>query len=231
MTRAPAAAQFETVADLLNQLGDIPPTRVRVKPTPGTATEKDVETLRRRTDRLYELVDGTLVEKAMGYQEAILAADLIRLLGTFVVEQDLGVVAGADGAVRLMAGLVRIPDVAFVAWECLPARGALPVAPIPDLAPNLAVEVLSESNTPKEMERKLKEYFLAGVRLVWYVDPERRTVQVFTAPDESRTLTEGDTLDGGDVLPGLTLPVREIFARLPKPAKGKRAPRKPKGRR
>jgi Uma2 family endonuclease len=77
--------------------------------------------------------------------------------------------------------------------------------------------VLSEGNTPGEMERKLKDFFLAGTTLAWIVDPKQRTVTVHTAPDDSLTLTEKDSLDGGDVLPGLRLPVKEVFARVKKP--------------
>jgi Uma2 family endonuclease len=103
---------------------------------------------------------------------------------------------------RLLPGLVRLPDVSFVRWERYPNRQR-PTVPIPDVVPDLAIEVLSEGNTPGEMKRKLKEYFLAGVGLVWFVDPQRRTVEGFTAPDDSTVFTEADTLDGGDVLPGL----------------------------
>lgn len=81
--------------------------------------------------------------------------------------------------------------------------------------PDLAVEVLSESNTPGEMQVKRKEYFLAGTTLVWQVDPRRRVVVVYAAPEMSVTLTEADTLDGGIVLPGFSLPVRRVFERLP----------------
>ncbi len=95
-----------------------------------------------------------------------------------------------------------------------------PDEPIPDLVPDLAIEVLSEGNTPGEMARKLKDYFITGVRLVWFVDPEARTVEVFTAPDRSITLTEADKLDGGDVLPGLSLPVKQVFSRLSPPEEG-----------
>src|SRR5262249_4619110 len=95
----------------------------------------------------------------------------------------------------------------------------VPSEPMPDLAPNLAVEVLSKNNTKEEMERKLKEYFLTGVELVWFVDPVKRRVQVYTSPDESRVLGEGDELDGGDVLPGFKLRLRKLFARV-KPARG-----------
>jgi Uma2 family endonuclease len=90
---------------------------------------------------------------------------------------------------------------------------------MPDLAPDLAIEVLSKHNTKAEMRRKLKEYFLTGVELVWFVDPARRTVQVYTSPDESHTVREDEKLDGGNVLPGFKLPMRKLFARL-KPARG-----------
>src|SRR5262249_48459811 len=83
------------------------------------------------------------------------------------------------------------------------------------------VEVLSRRNTPAEMRRKLKEYFLAGVRLVWFVNPRGRIVQVFTAPDVSTTLTEANVLDGGDILPGLSLPVKTIFEDLEPPTEQK----------
>ncbi len=212
--RSPRTVLPETMADLLEQLGEISPRRVRLHPPPGTATEKDVLEILDRTNRLYELVDGVLVEKVMGYRESSLTVWLVTLLQNFLTEHDLGNLAGPDGTMRLMPRLVRIPDVSFVRWERLPNR-ELPDAPIPDLVPDLAVEVLSESNTRGEMARKLKEYFLAGVKLVWFVEPDDRTVRVFTAPDRSVTLTEADTLDGGDVLPGLALPVKQVFAKLP----------------
>ena len=82
------------------------------------------------------------------------------------------------------------------------------------LAPDLAVEVLSESNTPAEMARKRQEYFTAGVRLVWFVDPDARTEEVYTAPDQSTVVNEEGTLDGGAVLPGFTLPLRDLFPEL-----------------
>jgi Uma2 family endonuclease len=217
---------FESMADLLERLGGIAPERVVLKPPPGKATEKHLLRLMDRTGRLFELVEATLVEKAMGFGEGFLAADIIRLLGKFLDQHDLGDVGGADSPMRLMAGLVRLPDVVFVRWEKLPGRQR-PTEAIPDLAPDLAIEVLSEGNTPGEMQRKLKEYFLAGVEVVWFVEPEKRTVEVFTAPDQSTVFTEGQTLDGGTVLPGLQLPVRDLFARVPRPGKG-RKPRRSK---
>jgi Uma2 family endonuclease len=210
---------------LLKQLGGIDPARVRLRPTPGTATEKDLVRISKETDRLYELVDGTLVEKVVGFPESILACHLVKLLGYFLDEHDLGILAGETGTMRLMPGLVRIPDVSFVSWDRLPVRGQYPTEPIAGLGPDLAIEVLSRRNTPKEMQRKLKEYFLGGARQVWFVSPRQRTVEVYTAPDQSHTLSEDQSLEGGDVLPGLRLPLSEIFARVPPqpqtPAKGK----------
>jgi Uma2 family endonuclease len=118
-----------------------------------------------------------------------------------------------------MPGLVRIPDVFFISWQRLPAH-EVPSDPIPGLAPDLAVEVLSEGNTPGEMQRKLKDYFFAGVRLVWFVNPDARTVQVYTAPDQSTVLSEPQTLEGGLVLPGLRVPLQKLFTRTPRRANG-----------
>ena len=90
----------------------------------------------------------------------------------------------------------------------------MPTDPIPTLSPDLAVEILSSSNTPREMQRKRGEYFDAGVRLVWIIDPEARTVVVHTSAAEPVILSAHDVLDGGEVLPGFTLPLGELFAEL-----------------
>jgi Uma2 family endonuclease len=199
-----------TVSDLLHHLGDLPASRVRLHPGPGTATEADVLQVYTQEKRLCELIDGVLVEKTVGYYEAYIAATLIRLLGNFVVEHDLGIIAGADGMLRLAPGLVRIPDVSFISWDKLPGR-RLPRQAIPDLLPDLVVEVLSESNTPREMARKLDEYFALGVRLVWLIDPSREMIEVYTARHQSWTLDTSAILEGGEVLPGFILPVRALF--------------------
>jgi Uma2 family endonuclease len=206
------AAPPETLAELHRRLGGVPLERIRCQPPPGTATEDDVLRRVNGEKHLFELVDGVLVEKAMGYYESVLAVVLIQLLSNFLEQHDLGVVSGADGTLRLMPGLVRIPDVAFIAWERFPNR-RLPAEPIPGIAPDLAVEVLSEGNTDAEMERKLGEYFATGVRLVWYLDPKSRTARVYTSPTTVQVLTEADTLEGEPVLPGFRLPLREWFER------------------
>jgi Uma2 family endonuclease len=207
----------KTVGDLLDQLGGISPRRIRLFPPLGTATEKHVIEIEKRENRCCELIDGVLVEKAMGFRESILAIAICGFLRAFANPRNLGLVSGSDGMMRLFPGLVRIPDAAFASWRRFP-DGRVPTAPIPDLVPDLAVEVLSEGNTEGEMIRKRREYFSAGVRLVWLVDPVARVVTVFIAPDQSTVLVEDQMLDGGDVLPGFTLPLRELFAELDRQA-------------
>jgi Uma2 family endonuclease len=217
--------ELVTVADLLKRLGNIPPERVHLDPHPGTATEKDVLDMERHTGRVCELVDGTLVEKTMGFEESFLAMWLGHLLNQFLAKHKSGIVTGADGALRLMPGSVRIPDVSFISWDQLPNR-RIPKKPIPDLYPDLAVEVLSRKNTKAEIDRKLHEYFRSGTRLAWVVDPRKRNVRVYTVPDQFHLLTEDQSLDGGDVLPGLNLPLREVFGQLedePAPKKRKKS--------
>jgi len=200
-----------TAADLVERFGPIPLWRVRLDPPPGSATEQHVLELNERHDCLCELVDGVLVEKTVGTYESFLAGELFRRLANFVADRKLGVALPADGMMRLSPGLVRIPDASFVGWDRFPGR-RLSRDPIWGPAPDLAVEVVSRSNTTQEMERKLDEYFGVGVRLVWYVYPESRTIEVYAARDRRTVLGEEDVLDGGDVLPGFELSLKEFFA-------------------
>ena len=216
------------LADVLRRLGGVSPTRIRAFPAPGTAREADVTAIHDRENRLFELVDGVLVEKAMGYTESCLAMDLGSLLHLFAQKHDLGFAAGSDATTKLMPGLVRIPDVSFVSWSRLPSR-IYPTEPIPQLIPSLAVEVLSASNTKREMERKLQEYFLVGVLLVWFVDPKKRIVTVYTAPDQGIVLSETDVLDGGTVLPGFQLPLSQLFARVSRDLGDRKTKKRGKG--
>ena len=113
---------------------------------------------------------------------------------------------------QILADQVRFPDVAFIAYDRIP-EGADPATPIPNWIPSLAVEVLSAGNTKAEMARKLRDYFEAGVELVWYVDPTDRTVRVYHSPEAVTTLSEADDLDGEQLLPGFRLSIRDWFDR------------------
>lgn len=191
----------------------IPAERILLTPRPGTATEKDLLRINNQGRTLCELVDGVLVEKAMGWKESMLAAFLIRVLDIFVEQEDLGIVLGADGFLRLMPGLVRAPDVSFISWDSL-GGDDFPDVAIGPFAPDLAVEVLSEGNTRKEMARKLDEYFSAGSQQVWLVYPHKKKVEVYYSPTKKKVLQHDQTLDGGEVLPGFSLPLARLFDRL-----------------
>jgi Uma2 family endonuclease len=206
----PFQPPVRTVGELLRRLGDIPADRVRFTPVPGTAT---VEDLLRSENNGCELVEGTLVERAMGLRESLLAAYLSALLGPTVRGQNLGILSGPDGTYELISGLVRLPDLAFVSWDRLPGR-RLPDDPVPNVVPDLAVEVLSASNTLGEMARKRSDYFRAGVRAVWEIEPRTRTVRVYTSETAFTDLTANDTLSGAPVLPGFALSLAQLFAEL-----------------
>lgn len=200
-----------TLADLIDRIGSVPLERIPARPAPGAATEADVLARPYGEKRLYELVDGVLVEKPMGYYESLLAIVLSHLLHLYLAQHDLGIVLGEAGPVRLAPGLVRAPDVSFVAWTQFPG-GELPAEAILEVAPDLAVEIISPGNTPTEMNLKLAEYFSAGCRLVWYVYPRTKTVRVYTNPDSFTVVGEDGVLDGGEVLPGFTVSVGDWFA-------------------
>lgn len=206
-----AFADVQTFADLFKELGGVSPSRVRFRPAPGRATEKDVIRIEATENRLFELVDGVLVEKGMGAREALLASFIAHFFWDFLKDHDLGVALGADGMLRLRPRLVRIPDVTFISWDQIPS-GEFPTTPIPSLFPDLAVEVLSDSNSTAEIDRKLTEYFAAGCRLAWIVDPTTNTADVYTSPTDCQHLRSNQSLDGGNVLPGFKLPLKELFA-------------------
>jgi Uma2 family endonuclease len=202
-----------TLADLQQHLGGVPADRIRLFPFPGTATEADALRVEHHEDRLCELVDGILVEKPMAYYESIVAGILITLINNYLESNNRGIAAGADGALWILPKKMRIPDVSFICWDRFPDR-TLPKDNVYRIAPDLAVEVLSESNTEGEMNLKLDEYFRAGVRLVWYIDPHSRSARIYTAIDHMRTIDERGLLDGQDVLPGFHLRLGELFERV-----------------
>ena len=206
------------MSELLSSLGDVPAERVLLDPPPGTATEQDLLDYLDHEGRPCELVYGTLVEKAVGLLESILAAALIRLLGNFVSQRKLGLLSGEQGPYRLALGLVRLPDVAYIPWSRLPAR-VEEMEPIPSVVPALAAEIVSHSNTPRELELKRREYFKAGVELVWIIDPGPGTLSVYTSDsaEPDAVLKSGDVLTGGRVLPGWELPVSHLFAETQRP--------------
>ena len=207
----PASPGGLTIGDLYDLFGPIPFWRIVLDPVPGTASFDDLLAFRERTGRYCELIDGVLLEKDVSYRASRIGYKLGSRITRLVEDQNLGLVTGEQGFLRLTTGRVRGPDIAFVAWDRLP-DGREPEAPVPKLAPTLAVEVISPGNTKREMEDKLADYFRSGVELVWYVYPERKQVEVYAGGKPTRVLGEADTLDGGSVLPGFVFPLKELFA-------------------
>ncbi|HUF90543.1 MAG TPA: Uma2 family endonuclease [Gemmatimonadota bacterium] len=159
-----------------------------------------------------ELVRGRVVrEPPAGFDHSEIAQRIALMLGRFVRETSAGTVVGADCGFVLFdePPTVRAPDAAFVSQKRLgfDPKGFAP------LAPDLAVEVLSPSNTMSEIHEKVLDYLDAGSRLVWVVDPGPRTVTVYRSRDAIRLLTENDELDGADVLPGFRVKVSDLFGR------------------
>jgi Uma2 family endonuclease len=144
------------IARLRRHLGMIPAERILLFPYSRPATPEDVVYLDEHHNVICELFDGVLVRKPMGLEESIIAMFIGRMIGNFADKRKLGKLAGEAGFLELMPGQVRSSDVAFISKDRLPG-GKVPKKKIPPLVPNLCVEVLSESNTPKEMARKRKE--------------------------------------------------------------------------
>ena len=200
-----------TLPQLRRHFDMIPAERILLDPPPGTATEKDLERVNGRKEHLCELVDGVLVEKAMGTKEGLLGGWLLHMLWDHLEGRDLGIALGGDAMLKLLPGLVRAPDVSFISAERLPG-GELPDEAIASISPDLAVEVISKGNAKKEIERKLREYFASGTRLAWVVRPKTRTVEVYTSATDKKVLRVRQSLDGGDVLPGFRLSLARLFA-------------------
>ncbi len=205
-----------TIADVRARLPGFPLNRIRVCPTPGTATEQDVLQAEARTGRICELIDGTLVEKVMATYESMLAFALAYFIQRYLDANNLGALAVGDGLLKILPGQIRAPDVSFIRWERLPGDESSRPAIYP-IAPDLAVEILSQGNTAREMKRKLRDYFQAGVRLVWYIEPKARTARAYTAAREWTEIGPHGSLSGGEVLPGFELPLARLFARVKRP--------------
>ncbi|MCX7421832.1 MAG: Uma2 family endonuclease [Planctomycetia bacterium] len=206
-TRSPS----DSLTELLHRLGDVPFERIIARPAPGTATPSDVLRLcDGEPKRLCELVEGVLVEKAIGQYESRLAFELARLIGNYLEGNNIGIPSRADGAYTIDDNQVGFTEVAFISWDNIPPD-ADPGTPMPNWIPSLAVEVISRSNTRGGMKRKLKDYFAVGVELVSYVYPKERVVRVYTSEEDCQKMTEDEMLDGGSVLPGFQLSVRQLF--------------------
>jgi Uma2 family endonuclease len=167
-----------------------------------------LENLPDNAGRILELIDGEIVEKLPSFSPSRIAM----LIGHFLLNfaHNLGYVTGADGGYVMSERDVFNPDVGYISKERLPV---LPEREVP-VPPDLAVEVKSPTDTKRALRLKVERYLAAGTRLVWLVFPEERVVEVYRPSEDVHSVGIDGVLDGGDVLPGFTLKVRDIFAGL-----------------
>src|SRR5882672_4137823 len=163
---------------------------------------------------VYELIKGELIKVSPppGHEHGLVAMNIAGPLYSYAKTKNLGNVYAAETGFLLEQDpdTVRAPDVAFVRRERIQKAGTVEGYWIG--APDLAVEVLSPSDTVRRIEGEVAEWLESGSRLVWVVRPKMHTVTVYRSLTEIVVLTEKDTLDGGDVVPGFQIPIAEIFA-------------------
>jgi Uma2 family endonuclease len=168
-------------------------------------------------DTFYEVIDGHIVElPPMGVYESEIAFLIADALNQVVKAQNLGKVV-VELLFRLdrVGKLKRRPDLGFVSAKKWPIDKRVPKGEAWDMVPDLAVEVVSESNTANEIALKLVDYFRTGSSQVWVVYPETRQIYVYTSLTSVKILSDSDALEGGDFIPGFRLSLRELFGDEP----------------
>ncbi len=163
---------------------------------------------------VYELIKGELIKVSPppGHEHGLVAMNIAGPLFEYVKTKNLGNVYAAETGYLLEQDpdTVRAADVSFVSRERI--ENAKPVKGYWKGAPDLAVEVISPSDTVGRIEGKVAEWLESGVRMLWVVSPKMRAVTVYRSLTEIAVLTDKDRLDGGDVVPGFQIPIAEIFA-------------------
>ena len=160
----------------------------------------------------YELIEGRLKKMSpAGSEHGAIIGRLTKRLAHIIEENQLGVVFGAETGFRLAQDpdTVLAPDIAFIQSSRIPAAG-LPKAFWPG-TPDLAVEVLSPSDSAKEAEQKVNDWLDHGCSMVWVVSPKQKTITVYCSKTDITILSENETLDGRDVVPEFQCSVQEIF--------------------
>jgi Uma2 family endonuclease len=164
-----------------------------------------------RDGHRYELVNGEVLDMGnSGMEHGGIGSLLGGLLAIYVKQHKLGIVCDSSTAFTLKTGNKRSPDVSFVAKDRLkglkrPPRGFF------QGSPDLAVEILSPSNTVEEIHDKIVEYFDNDTRLVWVIHPDEKYVLIYHSPEPDRFLRAGDHLDGEEIVPGFSMAVSELF--------------------
>ena len=177
--------------------------------TPAARRKITEEELMRlpKDGRKWELVDGEAREAPAGHKHDAIGIQVAFLLKPFA--RGRGVVAGSQAGFRMASGNVRSPDVSFTRKERMP--GGQPSEGFEDFAPDLAVEIISPSEQADEMARKVAEYFGAGAEQVWHLFPETKQGTVYFSPFDMVSFGPEDELDAGDLLPGFSCRVEDLF--------------------
>ena len=179
-----------------------------------TMTIKDSATLQDllntpKDGKKYELVDGEIVVSPAGMRHSAVISNINALIWNFLQENPIGTVYSSDVGIAFPNGNVRSPDVTYVSRAKLPG-GESPET-LGEVIPDLAVEVLSPSDSLKELGRKIGEFLENGVPIVWLVDPARQTVTVYRSLTETQQFTSEDMITAEPVLPGFSVPIRRFF--------------------
>jgi Uma2 family endonuclease len=158
-------------------------------------------------DRQWELLQGEIVEKMGSFTPSSIALLIGTFINVYLFKNPIGYTTGADGSYILSDHDAPMPDVGYISKTRMPKRPEREVRGAPDLA----VEVRSPNDSKREMRQKAELYLSFGTRLVWLVFPETRQIEVYMPDRDVIELGIEDTLDGGEVLPGLQIPVKDIF--------------------
>jgi Uma2 family endonuclease len=178
----------------------------------GPSGPSDADLLQIPDDVLYEVVDGKIVEKVVGASQVEIASLLMEFLAPFVRTRKLGrLLMEMVFRIDVASNLQRRPDVAFVSHARWPFHRRVPDVAVWDMVPDLAIEVVSPSNTADDVQGKMHEYFNAGVSRVWVVYPRQKEVYVYSSPTQIEVLQLGQELDGGTLAPGFRLPLAALF--------------------
>ena len=167
-------------------------------------------------DMLYEVVGGEIQEKIVGLQESVIASRLHGFLFMFLSQHRLGrALAETLFLIDKSKDLQRRPDVAFVSAARWPMNRPAPDTAACEVVPDIAIEVVSPTNTAVEVQAKIIEYFDAGVNRVWVIYPKQKRIHVYASTTDIRGLKLGDELDGGELIPGFRLSLAALFEDVP----------------
>jgi Uma2 family endonuclease len=177
------------------------------KKTNTYADYSAIQGLPENADKILELIDGEIVEKMPSFTPSRVASRFNYYIMQYLMDDEIGYVTVADGGYVLSDEHTFNPDVGYISKARLPK--------IPDrevlVAPDLAIEVKSPTDSKRAMRRKAEIYLAHGTRMVWLVFPDDKIVEVYVPDQDVETVGIDGTLNGGDVLPGFTLPVKNIF--------------------